>query len=160
MLHHKVLFGIKILIAVTITSCSNMQETKRFESANKWFKLTYPAAWQVEFDDGIYTFTEAQDPRWAFQVSAYIATQDTILDFSINKELQGIIRNHPTAKIVALPSRQAVHYTERKGSSLLQIWIIGGNRCKAFCSYTADALAIQDANFEAAQHAVDSMQIQ
>jgi hypothetical protein len=137
-----------------------MQKTKQFESDNKWFKLTYPASWQVELEDGIYTFTEAHSPNWAFQISAYRATHDTVSNFSINEELQSTVKSHPTAEIVDLPSRKAVYYTERKGSSLLQIWIIGGKRCKAFCSYTADAPAHQSSNFKAAQQAVNSMEIQ
>ncbi len=160
MLQHKIPLGIKLFIAVIISSCSNIQEIKHFEPESKWFKLTYPAAWKVELDDSIYTFTEAQDPSWAFQVSAYRAAHDTIPDFSISEELRRIVESHPTAKIVALPSRKAVYYTERKGSSLLQLWIIGGKRCKVFCSYTTDASALQNANFEAAQQTVNSMQIQ
>ncbi len=152
--------GTKLLIAVAITSCSHMQETKQFEPANKWFKLTYPAAWQVELEDGIYTFTEAHDSSWAFQVSAYKATHDTIPDFSISEELQRVEESHPTAKIVTLPSRKAVHYTEHEGSSLLHIWIIGGKRCKTFCSYTADISASQNANLRAVQHVVNTMSIQ
>ena len=157
---HIVRFICSLLIATALTNCSTMQEANQFESDNKWFKLTYPASWQVELEDGIYTFTDAYDPSWAFQISAYRATHDTIPDFSINEELQTTIESHPKAKIVALPNRKAVYYTERKGSSLLQIWIIGGKRCKAFCSYTADAPAPQNANFKAAQGAVNSMKIQ
>ena len=147
-------------IAATLTNCSNLQKTKQFELDNKWFKLNYPASWQVESEDGIYTFTEAHDPSWAFQISAYRATHDTIPDFSISEELQLAIESHPTAKIITLPNRKAVYYTERKGSSLLQIWIIGGKRCKAFCSYTADAPTPKNANFNASQQAVNSMEIQ
>lgn len=160
MLQRKVLLGTKLLIAAAITSCSTMQETKQFEPNNKWFKLTYPATWQVEPDDEVYTFTEVHDPSWAFQVSAYKATHDTIPDFNVNEELERIVESHPTAKIIALPSRKAVYYIERRDSFLLQIWIIGGKRCKTFCSYTTDTPAPQDANFEAAQQTVNSMQIQ
>lgn len=148
------------LVVATFTHCSNLQKTKQFEPDNKWFKLIYPAFWHVETEDGIYTFTEAHDPSWAFQISAYRATHDTIPDFSIIEELQLAIESHPTAKIIALPNRKAVYYTERKGTSLLQIWIIGGKRCKAFCSYTADVSAPENANFNASQQAVNSMKIQ
>ena len=160
MLKRTILAACFFLIVAAFTNCSNMQKTKQFESDNKWFKLTYPVSWQVESEDGIYTFTEALDQSWAFQISAYRATHDTIPDFSINEELQSAIENHPTAKIITLPNRKAVYYTERKGSSLLQIWIIGGKRCKAFCSYTADAPATKNANFNASQEAVNSMEIQ
>ena len=160
MLQRKILSGIKLFIATAITSCSNMRETKQFESTSGWFKLTYPATWQVEPDDGIYIFTEAQDLSWAFQISAYKATHDTIPNFNISEELQHTVEIHPTATIVALPNRKAIYYTECKGSSLLRIWTIGGKRCKVFCSYTADAPASQNANFEAAQQAINSMRIQ
>lgn len=157
MSQHRFLAGTKLLIAVAITSCSHMQETKQFEPESKWFKLTYPTDWQVELEDGIYTFTEVHDPNWAFQVSAYKATHDTIPDFSISDELQRAIENHPTAQIIKLPARKAIYYTERKGSHLLQIWIIGGKRCKSFCSYTAAISALQTANLEAAQQAINTM---
>lgn len=160
MLKRTILPAVSVLIATTLTSCSNLQENKQFEADNKWFKLIYSASWQIELEDGIYTFTEAHDPSWAFQISAYRATHDTIPDFNITEELQRIIKSHPTAKTVALPNRKAVYYAERKDSSLLQIWIIGGKRCKAFCSYTSDAPAPQNANFKAAQRAVNSMEIQ
>lgn len=160
MLKRVILSATKLLIAAALTNCSNMQEGKRFESANKWFKLTYPASWQIELEDGVYTFTETDDPSWAFQVSAYRATDDTISDFSIRNELQRTIDSHPTAKIVPLLNRRAVYYTERIENSLLHAWIIGGKRCMTFCSYTADASAPQNANFTAAQKAVDSMEIQ
>lgn len=160
MLKRTILPAFYFLVAATLTNCSNMQKTEQFEPENKWFKLIYPASWQVESEDGIYTFTEAHDPSWAFQISAYRATHDTIPDFSISVELQNTIESHPTAKIIALPNRKAVYYTERKGSSLLQIWIIGGKRCKAFCSYTADVPALQNTNYIASQQAVNSMVIQ
>jgi hypothetical protein len=157
---HRFSLGTKLLITVAITSCSPMQKTKQFEPDSKWFKLNYPPAWQVELEDGIYTFTEAHDPSWAFQVSVYKATHDTIPDFNMSKELQRAVEGHPTAKIITLPTRKALYYTEHKGSHLLQIWIIGGKRCKAFCSYTADISALQNANFEAAQQAINTMTIQ
>lgn len=149
-----------LLIVTALTNCSTMPEVNQFESENKWFKLTYPASWQVELEDGIYTFTEENDPSWAFQVSAYRATNDTIPNFSIQDELQNNIESHPDAEIVTLPNRKAVYYTKHVESSLLHIWIIGGKRCKTFCSYTEDAPASQNVNFTAAQKAVDSMQIQ
>ena len=160
MLKRTILPAFYFLVAASLTNCSNLQKTKQFEPDNKWFKLIYPASWQVESEDGIYTFTEAHDPSWAFQISAYRATHDTIPDFSISEELQFAIESHPTAKIITLPNRKAVYYTELKGSSLLQIWIIGGKRCKAFCSYTANAPAPKNTNFNASQQAVNSMEIQ
>ena len=160
MLKRTILSAFYFLVAATLTNCFNLQKTKQFEPDNKWFNLTYPASWQVESEDGIYTFTEAHDPSWAFQISAYRATHDTIPDFSISEELQSAIESHPTAKIIALPNRKTVYYTERKGSSLLQIWIIGGKRCKAFCSYTTETPALQNPNYIASQQAVNAMAIQ
>ncbi len=160
MLKRAIIPIVSLLIAAAFTNCSNMQKTKQFESDNKWFKLTYPASWQEELEDGVYTFTEAHDPSWAFQISAYRATYDTIPDFSIDEELQRTVESHPTAKIVVLPNRKAVYYTTVSSPSLIHVWIIGGKRCKTFCSYTADAPASQNANFKAAQEAVNSMEIQ
>ncbi len=160
MLKRLILQASILLIASALTNCSKMQEVKQFESNNKWFKLTYPAAWQVEVEDSIYTFTEAGDPSWAFQISAYRAAHDTIPNFSIRAELHLIIKIHPSAQIVVLPNREAVYYTVISDDSLLHVWIIGGKRCKTFCSYTADALAPQHSNFKAAQQIVNSMQIQ
>jgi hypothetical protein len=160
MLKHTVLPAMKLFITVALTSCSNMQATKIFESPNKWFKLTYPADWQVEYEEGIYTFTATSSSNWAFQVSAYRATDGTTPNFSVREEFQRTVKSHPTAEIVALSNHKAVYYTESRGKSLLYVWITGGKRCKTFCSYTSDLPAPQSPNFTAAQKAVDSIEIQ
>ncbi|WP_158022715.1 DUF3805 domain-containing protein [Hymenobacter coccineus] len=137
-----------------------MQETRQFESDNRWFRIIYPKAWQVEFEDGIYTLTKADDSSWAFQISAYKTVNDSIPNFDIDEELQRIVEIHPKAKIVALPNRKAIYYTERRDDSLLYIWIIGGKKCKAFCSYTADASTTQNANLDASRQVINTMKLQ
>lgn len=132
-------------------SCS--ENNKSFESPNKWFSLSYPASWQAEYQEGIYTFTDTQDATWAFQVSAYKVSHDSVSDFNITRELQWEKQTHPSAVLVDLKSRKAIYYTEQSKEFTLHYWIVGGKRCKALCTFTTSSIRLPSA-FDRAKNIV------
>lgn len=136
-----------------------MQTTQQFESANKWFKLTYPTSWQLEVEDGIYTFTNKKDTKWAFQVSAYKMNAKSVPGYSISTDLLHEMESNPSAKIISLSTKKAIYYTKEHDGSIINYWVMGGKRCKALCTFTAD-LPVNKAEFEKAELVIESMKLQ
>jgi hypothetical protein len=159
MLHRSKHLTIHILVAM-IASCSpNPSSTKNFTDANEWFSLSIPDAWQHELEEEVHTFTNPTNPQWAFQISAYRAMADTVSAFNVTAELQRERPTHPNARIVTLGNRQLVYYTQLREGDVIYCWIVGGKRCKAFCTFTTDTNK-EDDSLGAAMKAIASMTLE
>ena len=136
-----------------------MQTTQQFESNNKWFKLIYPTSWQLEVEDGIHTFTNKEDTKWAFQISAYKLNSKLIPDYNINTDLLHEIKATPYAKIISLGKKKAIYYAKESDGLVIKYWILGGKRCKVLCTFTTD-LPVNKAEFDNVEFIIKSIKLQ
>ena len=148
-----------LLFSTLPISCSEVQNTKHFTSESKWFTLDYAAHWQVDCEDNIYTFTDTENPNWAFQLSAYKLDDDIASNFDIFSELAHEKTSHPAAQIVSVGKRNAVYYALQDESFLLRFWIVGGKRCKVLCTFTTSHKA-QDYNLREIETSINSIKLQ
>jgi len=143
-------FLIAFILAAVMTSCSsNPLSTQTFTAANGWFQLRIPGAWRHELEEGMHTFTDPANPRWAFQISAYKASAHTVPAFNVAAELMKEQLTHPTARIITLGNSGLVYYSQEHEDHAMHCWIAGGRRCKAFCTFTMDSHKEDDALGEA-----------
>lgn len=151
---------IKYILVGVMASCSpDFSATKDFTALNGWFSLSIPVTWQHDFEENVHTFTDPTNTDWAFQVSAYKTTSDTVPDFSLANEFQKELATHPDARIISVAKKRVVYYTQLREAHLLHCWIVGGKRCKAFCSFTTNSDK-QDSALSETKKAIASMKLE